>query len=138
MYAGVKWHGGLSFTGTAKTGFEVNLGAHPDVGGANDGFRPLELMAVSLAGCTAMDVISILQKKRQDVKNFEVKIDVEQADKHPHVFTKIDVHYVITGSEIDPSAVERAIELSKTRYCPASNMLEKATPIEHTYEIITA
>lgn len=138
MYAGVKWHGGLSFTGTARTGFEVNLGSHPDVGGANDGFRPLELMAVGLAGCTAMDVISILQKKRQQVQDFEVKIDVEQARDHPHVFTKVNVHYVITGENVDASAVERAIELSKTRYCPASNMLEKATPIEHTYEIIAS
>ncbi len=138
MYAGVKWHSGLSFTGTAKTGFEVNLGAHPDVGGANDGFRPLELMAISLAGCTGMDVISILQKKRQDVSDFEVKVDVEQAEDHPHVFTKISVHYIVTGNDIDPAAVERAIELSRTRYCPASNMLDKAAPIEYAYEIVPA
>ncbi len=138
MYAGVKWHSGLSFTGTAKTGFEVNLGAHPDVGGANDGFRPLELMAISLAGCTGMDVISILQKKRQDVSDFEVKVDVEQAEDHPHVFTKISVRYIVTGNDIDPAAVERAIELSRTRYCPASNMLDKAAPIEYEYEIVPA
>ena len=138
MYAGVKWHGGLSFTGTARTGFEVNMGAHPDVGGANDGFRPLELLGVGLAGCTAMDVISILQKKKQQVTDFEVKVDVEQAKDHPHVFTKIHLTYVITGVDVDPAAVERAIDLSTTRYCPASNMLNKAAPIEHSYEIIPA
>lgn len=136
MYASVKWHEGMSFTGTAKTGFEVSLGAHPKVGGKNDGFRPLELMAVSLAGCTGMDVISILQKKRQDITDFTVEIEVEQADSHPHVFTLIRVNYVITGKDVDPKAVERAIELSATRYCPASAMLEKATPIEHEFKII--
>lgn len=135
MYAGVKWHGGMSFKGTARTGFEVNLGAHPDSGGANDGFRPLELMGVGLAGCTAMDVISILRKKRQEVSDFEVKVDVEQSDSHPHVFTKIHITYIVTGKGINPAAVERAIELSQTRYCPASSMLEKAAPIETSYEI---
>jgi putative redox protein len=85
MDAKVVWHGDMTFTGKADTGFEVPLGAHPMVGGANDGFRPMELMAVSLAGCTAMDVISILKKKRQDVTDYEVKVHAEQADQHPKV-----------------------------------------------------
>lgn len=138
MYAGVKWNGGMAFTGSAQTGFEVKLDAHPDVGGENDGFRPLELMGVSLAGCTAMDVISILKKKRQDVSGFEVQVDVERADDHPHVFTKIDIKYIVTGKDIDPAALERAIELSQTRYCSASAMLAEAAPIHTTYEIVEA
>jgi putative redox protein len=85
-----------------------------------------------------MDVISILQKKRQEITGFEVRIDVEQADAHPHVFTRIAVTYVVTGHEVDPEAVSRAIELSKDRYCPASAMLEKAVAIEHHYEIVPA
>ena len=105
MNAVVNWHKGMSFTGKAETGFEVPLGADPAVGGAKDGFEPLELMAVSLAGCTAMDVISILMKKKQDVSAFEVK------------------------------AVLRAIELSATKYCPAQAMLGKVMPMELVYEI---
>lgn len=94
----VKWHGKMTFSGHADTGFEVPLGAHPSVGGDNDGFRPLELMAVSLAGCTAMDVISILQKKRQDVTSFEVAVHTDRADEHPRVFTKGVIDYLIVGA----------------------------------------
>ena len=136
MYAGVKWHGGLSFSGTARSGFEVNLGADSSSGGGEDGFRPLELMGISLAGCTGMDVISILKKKQQDVTGLEVRVDVEQAREHPHVFTRIVLTYLISGNGVDPQAVERAIELSRDRYCPASAILEKAAPIEQRYEIL--
>lgn len=135
MDAKVTWHHGLSFTGTATTGFEVPLGADPGVGGANDGFRPLELMAVSLAGCTAMDVISILSKKRQEVTSFEVKVETEQASEYPHVFTQAVITYLVTGHSVDEAAVQRAIELSATRYCPAQAMLGKVVPIKLVYEI---
>jgi putative redox protein len=135
MYARVNWKGGLSFTGTARSGFEVNLGASQGVGGDEDGFRPLELLGIGLAGCTGMDVISILKKKRQDVRAFEVVVDVEQAAEHPHVFTSVALKYIFKGVDLSPAAVERAIELSFTRYCPASAMLEKAVKIDHSYEI---
>jgi putative redox protein len=125
----------MSFTGSADTGFNVPLGAHPSVGGANDGFRPLELMAVSLAGCTAMDVISIIQKKKQDVTAFEVQVHAEQQSEHPHVYTKAVITYLITGHNVDEAAVLRAIELSATKYCPAQSMLAKAFPMELVYEI---
>ena len=82
MQAQVNWKEGMSFTGTADTGFEVPLGASEAVGGANDGFRPLELMLVSLAGCTAMDVLSILRKKRQEVTDFKVSVDADRSDEH--------------------------------------------------------
>ena len=138
MDAKVQWHGRLSFTGTADTGFEVPLGAHPKVGGDNDGFRPLELMAVSLAGCTAMDVVSILGKKRQALTDYEVRVHTEQAEGHPRVFTEAKIEYHITGHNINEKAVLRAIELSALVYCPAQSMLAKIFPIELNYFIYEA
>ncbi len=135
MDAKVIWDHGMTFSGTADTGFSVPLGAAPGVGGENDGFRPMELMAVSLAGCTAMDVISIMRKKRQDVTAYEVKVHADQAEDHPHVFTQSIITYEITGHEIDEAAVLRAIQLSADRYCPAQGMLDKVMPIELLYEI---
>jgi putative redox protein len=135
MNAKANWHGKLSFTGTADTGFEVPLGASPRVGGDNDGFRPLELMAVSLAGCTAMDVISILQKKRQEVTDFRVEVDANQADEHPRVITSATIEYHVTGKDVDEKAVVRAIELSATRYCPAQSMLAQVFPMKLNYFI---
>ncbi|MCX6038088.1 MAG: OsmC family protein [Chloroflexi bacterium] len=135
MNATVAWRRGLSFTGKADTGFEVPLGADPEVGGANDGFRPLELMAVSLAGCTAMDVISILTKKKQEVTAFEVKVHAEQAEEFPKVFTQAVITYLVTGHAVDEAAVLRAIELTATKYCPAQAMLGKVVPMELVYEI---
>jgi putative redox protein len=135
MDAKVTWKDGMTFSGAADTGFEVPLGAHPDVGGANDGFRPLELMAVSLAGCTAMDVISIVRKKKQEVAAFEVKVHADQQGEHPHVFTKIVIEYHFSGTDIDEAAVLRAIELSATKYCPAQAMLGQVVPMEMKYFI---
>ena len=136
MHASVVWSGGMSFTGTADSGFTVPLGTDPSVGGDNDGFRPMELLVIGLAGCTAMDVISILRKKRQDVTGFEVRVSTERADTHPKVVTAFAVHYLVRGRKIDPHAVERAMELSQTTYCPAQAMLSKAAPITLSYEII--
>lgn len=138
MEAKVTWKGHLSFEGSAETGFTVPLGAHPSVGGDNDGFRPMELLAVGLAGCTAMDVISILQKKRQDITGFETKVHAEQSGEHPKVFMHITLEYIITGRQVDPAAVERSIELSATRYCPAQAMLSKAVEINTQYTILEA
>jgi putative redox protein len=131
----VDWKGRMSFVGEAESGFKVNLGTYTEVGGDEDGFRPMELMALSLAGCTAMDVISILQKKRQDVTSFEVKVQADRADEHPKVFTKSVINYLVSGRGVDEKAVVRAIELSATRYCPAQGMLSQVMPIELRYEI---
>ena len=134
----VTWKGDMAFTGTADTGFEVNLDAHPSVGGNNSGFRPMELMGVGLVGCTAMDVISILKKKRQDVTDFQVRLHTTNAEEHPHVWTSVQIEYLVTGHNIDPKAVERAIQLSSERYCPAQNMIDKHVDIETVYQIIEA
>ncbi len=136
MKASVTWDHGLSFEGTADSGFTINLGSSVDVGGDDDGFRPLELMLTSLAGCTAMDVISILRKKRQPVTGFKVQAEAQRAESHPKVFTHIHVHYIVEGDGVAPEAVERAMELSETRYCPAHAMLSQVAEVETSYEIL--
>ena len=135
MNASAIWKEGLSFTGTADSGFTVPLGTNVEYGGADDGFRPIELMLVSLAGCTGMDVISILQKKRQEVTSFEVNVHADRAQEHPKVFTAITVEYSFRGRNLDPAAVARAVELSETKYCPARAMLVQAVPIQNTIRI---
>jgi len=135
MNAKVDWKGRMSFTGSADSGFEVPLGSYPEVGGDNDGFRPMELMAVSLAGCTAMDVISILKKKRQEVSDFQVKVETERSDQHPKVFTSAVIEYHVAGKDIAENAVTRAMELSADSYCPAQAMIGKIIPITLKYYI---
>ena len=126
----------MQFEGTADSGHKLILDSSPEVGGADSGFRPMELMAISLAGCTAMEVISILRKKRQEVTGFEVKVDAPRAKDHPHVFTEMTVTYVLRGRGIDAASVERAMQLSEEKYCPAQAMLRQAAPIKLAYEII--
>lgn len=135
MEAKVTWKQRLTFSGTADSGFEVPLGAEAGVGGDEDGFRPMELIATGLAGCTAMDVISILQKKRQEVTAFEVQVHAERAQEHPKVFTRAVIDYHVTGRGVDEAAVLRAIELSATRYCPAQAMFVKIFPMTLRYHI---
>lgn len=135
MEAKVDWKGRLTFTGTADSGFSVPLGAKAAVGGDDDGFRPMELIAMGLAGCTAMDVMSILRKKRQDVTDFEVQVHVERTQEHPKVFTEAEIEYFITGHGVDETAVLRAIGLSANRYCPAQAMFNQVMTIELKYHI---
>jgi len=136
MDGGAVWSKGLSFTGTGGTsGFTVPMGASPKVGGDNDGFRPAELVLVALAGCTGMDVVSILTKKRQKVTAFEVKTHGETAKEEPKRFTSFRIEYIVTGKGIDRAAVEHAVQLSQTKYCTVSNSLRPAAPIEHTITI---
>jgi putative redox protein len=130
MEAKVVWKQKMSFDGTADTGFIVPLGASDVAGGDCDGFRPVELLAVGLAGCTAMDVVSILEKKKQVIESFEVRVHADRAEQHPKVFTHILMEYILTGNEISREAVERAVELSTKKYCPAHAMLGKVVPIE--------
>ena len=138
MEAKVTWHQGLSFTGTADTGYLVPLGANPRVGGDDDGFRPMELIATGLAGCTAMDTVSILQKKHQELTGFEVTVLADRAKEHPRVFTHIKIEYQIVGHRVDEGAVLRAIQLSARRYCPAQGMLSQIVPIDLEYQIYEA
>lgn len=125
----------MTFDATADSGFHVTLGTEPEVGGDNDGLRPMELMLISLLGCTAMDVISILRKKRQEVTAFEVTGHAERAPQHPKVFTHVTIEYHVTGHQVEEKAVVRSIELSAIRYCPAQGMLAKVVDIDLKYFI---
>jgi len=135
MDAKLTWQGSLKFIGTADSGFSVVLDTDEAVGGTDTGFRPMEFMAMGLAGCTAMDVMSIMKKKRQDVTDFVVKVHADQAPNHPKAFTKAVIEYFVTGHGIDEAAVVRSIELSAVRYCPAQAMLNKVIPIQLKYYI---
>jgi putative redox protein len=138
MGAKLSWKGRMSFTGIGRLGLEVPLGTSPESGGDDDGFSPMELVLVALGGCTAMDVASILKKKQQDVTGFEIRVDGERAVTHPKVYTHITVEYIITGHQIDPMAVDRAVELSVTKYCSVQAMLKKSVPIDHKITILEA
>jgi putative redox protein len=138
MEAKVHWKNKLSFTSQGANGASILLNAEPEAGGDLEGFEPMELIAIGLAGCTAMDVISILQKKRQEVTGFEVQVHADRAAEFPKVFTNIVIEYIVEGHQVDPVAIERCIELSATKYCPAQAMLAKACHIEHKYSIKNA
>ena len=135
MDAKVTWKEKMAFEASADSGFSLKLDTDASVGGDDNGFRPMELIALGLAGCTAMDVISILSKKRQDVTGFEVQVHAARAAEHPKVFTAATIEYYVTGRGVDEAAVLRAIELSTTRYCPAQAMLVKAFPMQLKYLI---
>lgn len=138
MDASVKLEGGMRFVATADSGHQVVMDSTASVGGNDTGFRPMELLLMGLCGCTGMDVISILRKKRQDVSNLEVKAHAETADNYPRVFTTIHLEYTITGKNVRPKAVERAIELSADPYCPAQAMLSQVANVTSSYQIIEA
>ena len=131
MDATVIWEGKLAFAGAAKGGHRVQIDSMP----GEHAVTPMEMMAIGTAGCTAVDVISILEKKRQAVTGFEVRFHGDRASDHPKVFTRAVVTYRVTGRGVDEGALLRAIELSLTKYCSVHAMLEKAFPIESRYEI---
>jgi putative redox protein len=135
MKATVNWQQNMTFIGTADSGFPVKMDSTESVGGDNNGVSPMEMLLLGLAGCTAMDVISILQKKRQQVTQFDVRVDASTAKEYPKVFTNALITYVVTGNEIEEAAVLRAIELSATKYCPAQFMFGQIFPIDLQYEI---
>jgi putative redox protein len=136
MEAKVIWKKNMQFDSTADSGFTLPLDARVEEGGAGEGFKPIELFLMGLAGCTAMDVISILGKKRQEVTKFDVQVQAVRAKEHPKVFTDIEIVYRITGKSIDQAAAERAIQLSEEKYCPAQAMLSKVVPIRSRLEIM--
>jgi len=126
---------GLTFAGKTDSKHWITVDGPENFGGNDAGIRPKELLLISLAGCTASDVISILEKKRVKLDDFEINISAEMTEEHPKVYSKIDLEYVFYGDDVDVKAVERAIELSQTKYCGVSAMLRKAMEINHTYRI---
>jgi len=126
----------MAFTGTVDRGFTLSLDSAPASDGENSGFSPMELVLIGLAGCTAMDVIDILRKKRQDVTSFEVEVHAGRADEHPRVFNQVLLEYFITGHQVEKEAVERAVELSITKYCSVSAMFSKTAKLEQKITIL--
>lgn len=126
---------GISFAGKTDSNHWLVMDGPQEFGGSDAGIRPKELVLLALAGCTSSDVISILHKKRVPLDAYEVHVTAEQRDEHPQVFTSIQVEYVFRGRNIRPEDVERAIELSETKYCSVSAMLRPAVSITHTYRI---
>jgi putative redox protein len=135
MKAKIEWTGGVSFAGTADSGHTITMDGAPDAGGQNKGARPMETVLIGMGGCTAFDVVHILKKQRQDVSACVADIDAQRADADPKVFTRIHVHFKVSGRGLDPRKVGHAIELSATKYCSASIMLAKTATITHDFEI---
>jgi putative redox protein len=132
MDAKVTWDKGLLFSGVADSGYVVKMDSKSS---PETGAGPVELTAIALAGCTAMDVISILTKKKKQVTSFEVKVHADRSTGYPKVITKAALEYVLAGHDIDEASVVRAIDLSVKQYCPVHAMLVKAFPIDLTYSI---
>ena len=137
MHATVRLKEDDSLEGLTQSGHSVVMDRSPDAGGKNLGARPMEMMLLSLGGCTLIDVILILRKSRQNFSDIRIEIDAERADEIPQVFTKIHLHFVVIAADIDASRVERAINLSAEKYCSASRMLESIAEITHDFEILS-
>ena len=127
---------GSTFEGVAGSGHRVTMDVAPEVGGQNLGLRPMEMVLLGLGGCTAIDVLHMLRKGRQPITDMRVELDAERADDVPKVFTRIHLHFVLTGAGLDPHKIERAINLSASKYCSASMMLNKTAEMTHDFEIV--
>jgi putative redox protein len=138
MKVRIKWVEQATFVGESASGHAVVMDGPPDHGGRNLGPRPMEMLLLGMGGCTSFDVVSILKKARQPISDCVAEISAERAETDPKVFTKIHVHFVVTGQELKEAQVKRAVELSAEKYCSASIMLGKAAEITHDYEIVEA
>jgi putative redox protein len=136
MKARVKWVEEMSFLGTTESGHAVLMDGPPDAGGRNLGPRPMEMLLLGAGGCTAFDVVSILKKGRHDVLDCEVQIDAERAATDPKVFTRIHLHFVVSGKAVKHEAVERALKLSAEKFCSATIMLGKTAEVTHDFELV--
>ncbi|HIP94501.1 MAG TPA: OsmC family protein [Leucothrix sp.] len=136
MKTRVKWLDNMSFVGESGSGHSVVMDGPPEFGGRNLGVRPMEMLLLGLGGCASFDVVSMLKKSKQDLVDCEVEITAERADEEPKVFTKIHLHFIISGNDLSDKRVERAIELSAEKYCSASIMLGKTASVTHDYELI--
>lgn len=136
MECTVRWIEGRTFLAETGSGHLVAMDGAPEAGGRNLAPRPMELLLAGAGGCTAFDIVMILEKGRQAVKGCEVRLEAERAPSDPKVFTRIRFHYVVRGRGLDADRVERAVKLSAEKYCSASIMLGKTAELEHTWEIV--
>ncbi len=137
MQVTVKWVDGAMFVGETGSGHAVVMDGPPDHGGRNIGMRPMEMLLLGVGGCSSFDVVQILQKGRNDIVKCVAEVTAERVDAVPSVFSKIHLHFIVTGHDLKASAVERAVKLSAEKYCSASIMLSKAAvEITHDFEVI--
>ncbi len=138
MECTVRWHDGMSFIAETGSGHLVAMDGAPDAGGRNLAPRPMEIVLAGMGGCTAFDVVLILQRGRHAVSGCEVKLQADRAETDPKVFTRINLHFTVTGKALKAEAVERALKLSAEKYCSASIMLGKTAEITHSFEVVEA
>jgi putative redox protein len=136
MKTRVKWIEGRTFLGQSGSGHSVIMGGAATDGGPDAGVRPMEMLLLGLGGCTAYDVIDILEKSRQPVTDVAIEIEGQRAEDIPKVFTEIHVRYIVTGPGLDPAKVERAVSLSADKYCSATVVLGASAKISHAIEIV--
>jgi putative redox protein len=132
----VKQIKGITFAGKTDSNHWITMDGPEEFGGSNAGIRPKELLLLGLAGCTGSDVVTILTKKKVKLADFEINIKADTSEEHPQVFTKLDLEYVFYGKDLNIKDIERAIELSLTKYCSVTAMLNKAMEINHTYRVV--
>ncbi|MDN5880869.1 MAG: OsmC family protein [Nitrosospira sp.] len=138
MKTRIEWKDGMSFLGESGSGHTVLMDGPPEAGGRNAGPRPMEMVLMGTGGCAAFDVVLILKKSRQNISDCVVEIEAERALEEPKVFTRIHFHFILTGKQLKPEQVERAINLSAEKYCSASIMLAKTAELTHDFEIVEA
>lgn len=136
MKARIKWIQDVSFVGESSSGHSVVMDGAPEAGGRNLGFRPMEMLLLGLGGCSAFDVVMILKRAREQVTDCVVELEAQRATTDPKVFTHVVMRYIVTGRQLDPKKVERAVNLSAEKYCSASAMFAKTATIEHRVEIV--
>ncbi|MCX5719321.1 MAG: OsmC family protein [Nitrospirae bacterium] len=135
-HATVTYVQGLQFVGEASSGHAIVMDGDPEVGGHDAGLRPMELLLVGLGGCSGMDVISILKKKKQEVTSLKINLKGQKAENYPKKFTDIVIEFILSGRNISEEAVKRAVELSMNKYCSVKASLEGAAKISFNYKII--
>jgi putative redox protein len=135
MKSRVKWLDNMSFVGESASGHSVVMDGPPEFGGRNLGIRPMEMLILGLGGCSSFDVMLILRKSRQQVAHCEVELEYERAEENPKVYTRIHMHFIVSGRDLDEKKVSKAINLSAEKYCSASVMLGKTAEITHDFEL---
>lgn len=136
MKAEVSLIDGVSFAGMADSGHRVVMDGPPEHGGLNRGTRPMEMLLIGLGGCSAFDVVHTLRKMRVDLEDCRVELEAERAPEPPKVFTSVHMHFIVSGNNLNPAKVKRAVELSADKYCSASIMIGKTARVTHDFEIV--
>jgi len=136
MEAKITWKGRMSFDAVADSGHVIRLGTKKEYGGDEDGASPMELVLMALIGCTASDVVTVMNKKQQNLTSLEIKVHGDRVEDHPRIYKKLFVEYIFGGEGLDPKAVERSVQLSVEKYCSVQAMLKATVPIEHKITIL--